>query len=174
MMTEDPLFLDVRPLLAAGEQPMAAILDAVDRLASGQALRLCAPFRPDPLLRMLEKRGFTATVEHQEEGDCRVLFSPPALAPAAPGEDAAAPSPLVWPEPERHLDLTDRAPAEAMDRALAALDPMAEGSVLFALFTGEPEALYSALTRRGHRWVGNFDRSGETYRMLIRRGRAAA
>ena len=172
-MTEDPLFLDVRPLLKAGEQPMPAILDAVDRLAPGQALRLCAPFRPDPLLRMLERRGFTATVDMQETGDCLVLFTPPPEEPAAP-EEEAAPSPLVWPEPERHLDLSDRAPEEAADRALAALEPMAEGSVLFALFTGEPEALYSALTRRGHRWVGNFDRSGEAFRMLIRRGRSAA
>lgn len=167
-MPIEPLVLDVRPVIGAGGHPMDTILAAVGRLGPGQALRLIAPFRPEPLFRMLEQKGFDAHPVDQPNGDCEVLFTPRDLPSAE--EDAGIPSPLVWPDPERHFDLTELEDAAASTRALAALDGMAEGSVLFALFSRKPDFLYSDLTRRNHRWVGNFDRSGETYRMLIRRG----
>ena len=167
-MPIEPLVLDVRPVIGAGGHPMEAIMATVGRLVPGQAFRLIAPFRPEPLFRMLEQKGFDAHPVDQPNGDCEVLFTPREAAPVE--EDAGIPSPLAWPDPERHFDLTELDQTSATDRALAALDGMGEGAVLFALFAREPDYLYSALTRRNHRWVGNFDGSGETYRMLIRRG----
>ncbi len=166
-MPTEPLFLDVRPLIAAGGHPLDAINAEIGRLTVGQSFRLLAPFRPEPLFRMLSERGFDAHPVDQPNGDCEVLFTP---RDALPEIGDSIPSPLVWPDPLHHFDLTELDDVSSARRTLQALDGMPEGAVLFVLFAREPEFLYSDLTRRNHRWVGNFDSSGEIYRMLIRRG----
>ena len=50
--------LDVRPMLAKGQEPFAAIMQAADALGPDQTLRLIAPFRPVPLIGVLRQRGF--------------------------------------------------------------------------------------------------------------------
>ena len=50
--------LDVRPILADGGEPFQAIMAAVDGLAPGQGLTLLAPFRPQPLFSVMERKGF--------------------------------------------------------------------------------------------------------------------
>lgn len=76
MNTPAPMELDVRPLLAAGRPPLAAILNAVNRLAPGQALRLLVPFEPAPLFALLAERGFTAESQKLADGTWSVLFRP--------------------------------------------------------------------------------------------------
>ncbi len=76
-MNPPPAFeLDVRPLLAAGRPPMAAILNAVNRLAPGQALRLIAPLEPKPLYDRLAQRGFTPEAVQRADGAWEILFRP--------------------------------------------------------------------------------------------------
>jgi len=55
--------LDVRPLLAAGQEPRAAILTALEQLRPGQALRLLTPFEPLPLLSLAASLGFEVTTQ---------------------------------------------------------------------------------------------------------------
>lgn len=50
--------LDVRPMIARGVDPLEVILAAAGRLAPGEALLVVAPFRPAPLLVLLESRGY--------------------------------------------------------------------------------------------------------------------
>ena len=50
--------LDVRPLLAAGEEPFDAIMAAVAALPPDGVLELTAPFEPVPLYGVLRARGF--------------------------------------------------------------------------------------------------------------------
>jgi uncharacterized protein (DUF2249 family) len=52
--------LDVRPLLARGEEPFDAIMRAADALGADEALHLIAPFEPRPLYDVLRGRGCTA------------------------------------------------------------------------------------------------------------------
>lgn len=76
-MSSVPLVeLDVRPLFAAGKPPLVPILNAVDRLAPGQALRLLAPIEPLPLVQMLRQRGFTAESHSREDGCWEIMFTP--------------------------------------------------------------------------------------------------
>lgn len=168
-MAIEPIHLDVRPILASGGHPLTAIREAVDCLQPGQALRLIAPFRPDPLFRLMEEKGFEAHVAELAGGGCEVLFVP---RDEGGSEDPAIPSPLTWSDPVELLDLTDATPAHVTPRILEALDGLAEGDVIFVLLRQEPTFLYSELTSRRHGWVGNYDASGETYRCLIRRGMA--
>lgn len=50
--------LDVRPMLARGEEPFAEIMEAAARVPAGGALELLAPFEPVPLYAVLAARGF--------------------------------------------------------------------------------------------------------------------
>lgn len=76
-MTSMPsLDLDVRPLFAAGQPPLAPILNAVNRLAPGQALRLIAPIEPLPLYDLLRQRGLTPEPRHRDDGAWEILFRP--------------------------------------------------------------------------------------------------
>lgn len=49
---------DVRDLLASGKDPLNPILEKVNALSPGEALRVINTFKPVPLINMLEKKGF--------------------------------------------------------------------------------------------------------------------
>lgn len=66
--------LDIRPLTASKRPPLPAILDAVERLAPGQPLRLIAPFEPAPLYQLLGQRGFTHETSERPDGAWEILF----------------------------------------------------------------------------------------------------
>lgn len=56
--------LDVRPLLAAGREPLPVIRRRVDELGPGDGLLVIAPFLPSPLIELLGAEGFRSRVEH--------------------------------------------------------------------------------------------------------------
>ncbi|WP_439632023.1 DUF2249 domain-containing protein [Shinella sp.] len=166
-----PKVLDVRPILKSGGEPFQAIMDAVQGLVPGQALKLIATFRPQPLFRVMAGRGFDHEAREIDGGDWEVLFTPQSK--AAPVETSVdADRPETWPDPSLHLDLADLDPPEPMVRILAAAEEIDPGDVLFALLSREPLFLFPELTKRGHQWAGNFDKTGSAYRILVRVGRA--
>lgn len=57
--------LDVRPLLARGEEPFGNIMHAADALGGDEALHLIALFEPQPLYAVMRKRGCTALTTYQ-------------------------------------------------------------------------------------------------------------
>jgi uncharacterized protein (DUF2249 family) len=74
--------LDVRPLLAAGEEPFEAIMAAVAALPAAGVLEITAPFEPVPLYAVLGARGFAHVVEQQLPSTFVVRFfrpGPPGL-----------------------------------------------------------------------------------------------
>jgi uncharacterized protein (DUF2249 family) len=70
------LELDIRPLVAAQQPPIAAILEAVSRLAPGQALRLIAPFQPLPLYQLLAQQGLKPSAHVRDDGAWEIMFRP--------------------------------------------------------------------------------------------------
>ena len=65
------LHLDVRPMLEAGGEPYAHIMDVVGKLETTQTLIVHALFEPKPLIRVLERMGKNVsatrvTAEHWE------------------------------------------------------------------------------------------------------------
>ncbi|QOF75623.1 DUF2249 domain-containing protein (plasmid) [Aminobacter sp. SR38] len=158
--------LDVRPLLAAGDEPFGKIMETVASLGPGVGLRLFAPFKPIPLLQVLASRGFDYEATEIGHGDWEVLFRPSGeLGPAGSAEEVSS---ETWPEPVRHLDNRDLEPPEPMVRILAEVEQMATGEVLLALLGREPVFLFPELEKRGHRWKGGIDSGGTTYRLLVR------
>ena len=69
--------VDARPILAAGGEPFATIMDAVATLPDGQPLVILAPFEPVPLEGVLGEQGFTYDAVELGNGDWRVTFSRP-------------------------------------------------------------------------------------------------
>lgn len=171
MTTPDPFELDVRPQLARGEEPFAAIMEATDRLRPGQSLRLIAPFRPAPLFSVMANRGFAVSDRRRPDGAWEVVFAP--LGGAAPDAGLApgsAPGAALWPDPSLTLDLAGLMPPEPMVRILEALATLPAGAVLFALLDREPMFLFPELAQRGHEWAGNLAPDGASYRLLVRSG----
>ena len=76
-----PFELDVRPLFATGLPPLVPILNAVNRLEPGQALRLIAPILPVPLFELLGQRGFSHEAKERDDGAWEILFRPGEEAP---------------------------------------------------------------------------------------------
>lgn len=160
--------LDVRPMLKNGQEPFPIIMDAVAHLEPGQGLKLIASFRPDPLFRVMADKGFDNVVLELEDGDVEVQFTPSVVTEVFTSETTT--SPELWPDPSVELDLTDLPPPEPMQRLLTVAETLKPGEVIFAALSREPIFLYPELTRRGHQWVGNFDKEGTTYRVMIRVG----
>lgn len=166
-----PLELDVRPIIRDGEDPFGAIMAAVDVLSPGQALHLLAPFRPAPLFTVMASRGFGSQDRHRNDGTWEVLFTPaPSCGPDADMTPGSADDAGLWPDAVHELDLTGLTPPEPMVRILEAVTGLAPGEVLFALLDREPMFLFPELAQRGHEWAGNFARSGQAYRLLVRAG----
>lgn len=163
------LELDIRPILRNGGEPFGAIMAAVGQLEPGQRLKLLATFRPDPLMPVMQARGFGFDAVPLENGDWEVLFTPrqsgPVPVASTPG------NPDGWADPSHYLELTDLDPPEPMVRILARLEQMDEGEVLFALLGREPVFLFPELQARGHAWAGDRDDSGTAYRLMVRAGR---
>jgi hypothetical protein len=51
--------LDARPLIEAGEQPLARVLQGLEKLCAGQIYELVTPFEPAPLIDTAKSKGFT-------------------------------------------------------------------------------------------------------------------
>lgn len=66
--------LDVRPMLAAGEEPFSTIMAVVDGMSEGERFELVAPFDPVPLYEVLGPRGFHHRTEKRGPGEYVVEF----------------------------------------------------------------------------------------------------
>lgn len=73
--------LDVRQLMAQGQEPFDAIMGAVAELEPGEDLELTAPLEPVPLYQVLGARGFSHETEALGGGDYRVIFRPQEVQP---------------------------------------------------------------------------------------------
>ena len=70
----DVVDLDVRPILAGGQDPFNLILKYVGELSPGQALRIINDFDPIPLVQLLGKRGFQTYGEVLDGGVFHTYF----------------------------------------------------------------------------------------------------
>ncbi len=66
--------LDVRPMMAAGEEPFNAIMQVVGSLRPDEEFELFAPLEPVPLYQVLGARGFSHECSALGGGDYRIVF----------------------------------------------------------------------------------------------------
>lgn len=150
--------LDVRPVLARGEDPFHIIRQAVEGLAEDEGLELLVHFEPRPLYTVLGARGYASHGE-ERDGVWHVFFwrapagwTPPAPAAAGPGGCgggcAGAPGPIQAPV---ELDVRGLEPPEPMIRILEKLAELGPGAHLVVRHHREPVFLYDKLRERGYR-----------------------
>lgn len=70
--------LDLRPVIARGEEPRAAVFAAIAGLAPGDSLAVVTPFLPSPLIERLQADGFSALPERRADGSWHTRFTRPA------------------------------------------------------------------------------------------------
>ncbi|HEX2855349.1 MAG TPA: DUF2249 domain-containing protein [Opitutaceae bacterium] len=66
--------LDVRTMIAHGEEPFARIMQAVAALGAAEDLVLITPFLPAPLIEKLHSEGFRARPERRADGSWQTHF----------------------------------------------------------------------------------------------------
>jgi uncharacterized protein (DUF2249 family) len=69
------IVLDVRPILAAGEEPFTLIMQTAAQVPPGGVLELTAPFEPVPLYRVMSEKGFTHVTEPRGPAEWVVRFT---------------------------------------------------------------------------------------------------
>lgn len=74
---EAVVVVDVHEILERGDKPFDPIMDALDTVSSDGALRLLAPFKPSPLIRVIEGQGWEHWVERGQGEDWILWFYRP-------------------------------------------------------------------------------------------------
>ncbi|HEU5078445.1 MAG TPA: DUF2249 domain-containing protein [Opitutaceae bacterium] len=69
--------LDVRPLIAQGEEPFQEIMATLASLGPAEDFVVISPFLPSPLIEKLQSEGFTAKPVRHGDGSWRTHFSRP-------------------------------------------------------------------------------------------------
>lgn len=142
--------LDVRDLLAKGQEPFRLITGTAREVGEGEAFALVTGFEPLPLYDALAKQGFSHWGEPIGDGDWRVLFHRDHDVAAA----APAPSTGVdWDAPataEVTIDVRELVPPEPMIRVLQALEELPDGARLLVHHVRRPMHLYDRLDEMGY------------------------
>jgi uncharacterized protein (DUF2249 family) len=147
---------DVRPLLASGQEPFGAIMEAVRRVPLGHVLALRNTFEPTPLYEVLGQRGFEHWARQLAAEDWEILICATVRlretrpAPLAPPVAEQSP---VWDAPAAILtiDVSELVPPEPMIRILTALEELPAGSSLLVRHVRRPLHLYPRLDDLGYR-----------------------
>ena len=75
-MEDAPLFrsLNAKPMLEAGEHPIAMVIEGLKSMPEGQLYMVEAPFIPAPLIEKASSIGFTHWVEKKDESSWNIWF----------------------------------------------------------------------------------------------------
>lgn len=147
--------LDVRPIMAQGEEPFQAIMKTARGVQPGSAFRLLVGFEPLPLYDALAKLGFTEFATQQDDL-WNVLFYrlPVHDEPISPPK-AVDPEPinLDWNAPaiaEVSIDVSELVPPEPMIKILQALEALPPNGRLLVHHVRRPIHLYDRLNEMGY------------------------
>jgi len=132
MQTEGIVALDVRPILQGGDDPLESILAAIQSVGPGGVVKVTAPFRPAPLLALLEKRGHRLTDVQRDDKKWEVEV-------LVDGGDIE--------------DLRDLEPPEPLERVLEASVALQPGEIFIARLPRFPRLLIKHLDSRGLSWA---------------------
>jgi uncharacterized protein (DUF2249 family) len=65
---------DVRPVIDAGEDPLALIVERVRKIPKGGALKIINSFEPTPLISLLKKQGFESFIDKIDDDLVEAYF----------------------------------------------------------------------------------------------------
>lgn len=143
--------IDVRPILAAQQEPFAQLMQAASAVPAGGGLVIDAPFNPWPLRRVLETRGFATHGARGESGGWRIRClrreggDATAVAAAGGGEGRR-----IWrAEDGVHIDVRGLEAPAPLTAVLTLIDGGEHEGVIIVHHHREPLYLYPELSERG-------------------------
>ncbi len=74
MNNHNLLSLDVRPIIAKGNDPFKEIMETVNKLSNEQTLEIINSFEPIPLINKLKREGYITWIEKSEKGIVHTYF----------------------------------------------------------------------------------------------------
>ncbi|RYZ25849.1 MAG: DUF2249 domain-containing protein, partial [Chitinophagaceae bacterium] len=66
--------LDVRPVIASGDNPLQTIMEKIKEVQPGNVLKIINSFEPAPLIMMLEKKGFETYTDRISDDHVETYF----------------------------------------------------------------------------------------------------
>lgn len=150
---DDCVRLDVRPVLAAGDDPLERILCQLDQLSAADILLIEAPFDPVPLRRMLAGRGYDNHIISLSPEHWQVYFKQQAVVilPELPDLSDLPAFPYYWHEGQLEMDLRRLEPPNPMIAILKVIEAGNVTDNFRARLIRDPIYLYPELAERG--WV---------------------
>lgn len=144
--------LDVRGLLAAGSDPLGALMEAADGVSFGGFLVVDAPFNPSPLRRILAARGFSSYGRRLGGSHWRIYFHLNGAADWEHDSDVAVmdEGAMLWREEDGlHIDVRKLRPPQPMLAILRLIDGDAALQALVVHHERHPQYLLPELAERG-------------------------
>ncbi len=147
--------IDVRPIMARGEEPFKAIMAVARPVPVGSAFRLQAGFEPLPLYDVLAKQGFVHWAYQRGPDDWEIVFFRERPAQAAQPHSSQAPAPhgIDWDAPttsEVTIDVSELVPPEPMVKILQTLETLPPDARLLVHHVRRPIHLYDRLDEMGY------------------------
>lgn len=168
--------LDVRPVIAAGNDPLKLILEKAKGVAAGQILKIVNTFAPVPLIPILEKKGFVSYIDRVEDHLVETYFFKKA---ESAGDDLIAePRETLnqdWDElSEKYkdhlltIDVRALEMPQPMITILDSLDQLAGGDALFVYHKRIPVYLLPELSERGFDYRVKEISDGEVHLLIFK------
>jgi hypothetical protein len=148
----DAPVLDVRPMLAAGTDPFAAVMEAAVPVEFGGFLVIDAPFNPSPLRRILAGRGFSSYGRKLAEGHWRVFFHLDGGAEWEKGAEVQVmpEGAMTWREEDGlHIDVRKLTPPNPMLSIIRLIESIEGDETVVVHHEREPHFLAPELAERG-------------------------
>lgn len=155
--------IDVRPLMARGEEPFKAIMAVARPVPAGAAFRLRAGFEPLPLYDVLARQGFTHWARQHGPDDWEIVFfrdhqaraqaQPASSKTSATRASADRSAGIDWDTPatsEVTIDVSDLVPPEPMIKILQTLETLPPDARLLVHHVRRPIHLYDRLDEMGY------------------------
>ncbi|HEY1008160.1 MAG TPA: DUF2249 domain-containing protein [Sphingobacteriaceae bacterium] len=161
---------DVRPLLAAGSDPLKALIRMANALQPGECLRVTVSFIPVPLITLLAGKGFVHYTETLAADHIRTWFKKGGAAevheiPAAPdhagdeGHEFEAFLRSADPDSIRYVDVRELEMPQPMLTIMENLETLPDGGVLFVYHKKVPVYFLPQLHEKGFEYL--LKRAGE-------------
>jgi uncharacterized protein (DUF2249 family) len=166
--------LDVRPLIAAGKDPLSLIMQKIKWLKPGQTLKIINSFYPEPLILLLQKQGFDSFADVIDDDMVETYFykkRSASLADEKPVDDARQGWDEVMQKYKDKLQAIDVRRLEMplpMMTILDALDTLPDSTALFVYHKRIPVFLFPELAERKFNYRIKEIREGEVNLLIYR------
>lgn len=154
--------LDVRPILAGGEDPFNKIISTLDKLAPGTTLKIINTFEPIPLIKILTKKGYEYFSESDGDGIIFSYFKKVMPVPEThnviteknnTNEKEFEKLLNVYKDALIKIDVRNLEMPQPLVKILAQLDTLPEKHLLFVQHKKVPQFLFPELLERNCKWA---------------------